>query len=124
MNSVEKRRRDTLQAIKISPASITIARATTEPDGAGGSRKTGQTTTLPQVVRIVISQRSAKRKGTAPEIGDMQYQLVELLAPWDADLQRSDRFMYGNERYIIQQITPVTYFGHIVSLQCEIEKVS
>lgn len=87
-------REQTEQFIDQNPTMITFTRNTKVPDGAGGGTYT-PTPLPPQKVRVIAQSRlvSVERRNVH---GATVRPDMNLLALWDADIQRGDTFSLNN----------------------------
>lgn len=97
---VEAQRRLTSAFIMSKPTSIWPVRAVSTPDGAGGLKWSSNTAEASVVVRLDSTSRFPT---TATGGRSVLYQ-YQLMAEWDADLQRGDRFEYNGVTYVIDDL--------------------
>lgn len=83
--------------ISQKPTSIFPVRTEYEDDGAGGRRPVTRVSEVPVVVRL----DNTSRFPTTDTAGRNITQEWQLLAEWDADLQRGDRFTVGTTEMVV-----------------------
>jgi hypothetical protein len=97
---LEAQRTQTSGLIASHPVSIWVTRNTYVSDGAGGKTSVAKTAELPVVVRLDSTSRFATTATGGRSILT-QYQII---AEWDADLQRGDHFQINGRTYIIDDL--------------------
>jgi hypothetical protein len=106
--SVEELRRDIEEIIAVKPAMISLVRLVEETD-EDDNTNTSRITLDEQRFRIAeISNNESER---LMEQGLIPSHVVNITAPWNADIRKGDRFEYKGERFEIQFIRPYEFFG-------------
>jgi len=122
MDLVTMRRQLTNRAILENPLEITLTRVERVKSDSGGFDDI-EIAKDPQTFRLFISSRTATRDINQVG-GQMQVRIMEMLCPWDADVQRGDTFVFDERGYRIHEITSPRLRGETVSHQCEIEEIT
>lgn len=106
--SVEELRKDVEEIIAVKPAMITLVRTVVQKD-EDDNESTTRSTLDEQRFRIAeISNNESER---LMEQGLIPSHVVNITAPWNADIRKGDRFEYKGERYEVQFIRSYEFFG-------------
>lgn len=99
------RRRNVAEFILANPSSITITRKGTPTKTAAGGITSGSVVTLsPQVCRIVQNVRRYTSGIVNSEMGDLPKALYLLIARYNINLKKDDRFILDGETYVVTGI--------------------
>lgn len=101
-------RRNLEQFIRDDPIEVTLTRTTKVLTANGGVKDGVTSSTSPQTFRLVPFKRRLSDFTTNTQDGAIPKTDFVLIARWDADIQRWDKFTYMDDNYIVVSIETKT----------------